>query len=82
MIRYKSMERTVKSLLAAVMCVGAAGTAQAGILCVLGLCGGPPGPGPGPHVAPAPDIGSGVPVVLAIGGVLLATRLFTRWRRS
>ena len=77
------MERTVKFLIAGVMCVGAAGTAQAGsLLCLIGLCGGSPGPGPGPHVAPAPEIGSGIPVVLAIGAVLLATRLFTYWRRS
>ena len=31
--------------------------------------------------APAPVLGSGVPVVLAIGGVLLATRFLARRRR-
>jgi hypothetical protein len=38
----------------------------------------PPHTGP----APAPLIGSGVPVAPAVGGVLLATNLFARRRRS
>ena len=34
------------------------------------------------HPAPAPVIGAGIPVLLAVGGVLLATKLLARWRRS
>jgi hypothetical protein len=32
--------------------------------------------------APAPELGAGVPAVLVVGGVLLATALLARWRRS
>jgi hypothetical protein len=32
--------------------------------------------------APAPLIGSGVPVALIVGGVLLGVKLSARWRRS
>ena len=34
------------------------------------------------HPAPAPVIGAGILVLLAVGGVLLATKLLARWRRS
>ncbi len=32
--------------------------------------------------APAPVIGSGIPAVLVVGGVLLGATLLKRWRRS
>ena len=34
------------------------------------------------HGAPAPSIGAGVPIALAIGGVLLGMRLLKSWRQS
>ena len=33
------------------------------------------------HAAPAPSIGAGVPVALAVGGILLGTRLLKSRRR-
>jgi hypothetical protein len=32
--------------------------------------------------APAPLIGSGIPVALVVGGALLGFKLSTRWRRA
>jgi hypothetical protein len=66
------MERPMRFLISVAMCVGAAAAAQAGPVSSTAAA----------LRGPAPEIGSGIPVVLAIGGVLLATRLFTRWRRS
>ena len=34
------------------------------------------------HAAPAPSIGAGVPVALAIGGILFGMRLLKTWRQS
>jgi hypothetical protein len=34
------------------------------------------------HGAPAPSIGTGIPVALVMGGVLLGMRLLKAWRRS
>ncbi len=36
----------------------------------------------GPRAAPAPSIGSGVPVALSLGGVLLGMKFLTRRRQS
>ena len=36
----------------------------------------------GPRAAPAPSIGSGVPVALSFGGVLLGMKFLTRRRQS
>jgi hypothetical protein len=41
----------------------------------------PTAAGCGYHGAPAPLLGLGIPSALAVGGILLGAKLFSRWRR-
>jgi hypothetical protein len=68
-------EREMRPLTVAMLLCLSAAAAQAGLLSTVSACAAC-------RIAPAPEIGSGLPVALAIGGVLLATRLLAHWRRS
>jgi hypothetical protein len=56
------------------LCISSVGAAQATPPCAAAACV--------INKAPAPLIGSGVPVALIVGGVLLGVKLSARWRRS
>jgi hypothetical protein len=47
--------------------------------CIFGVCFG--GGGGGGHPAPAPLLAAGVPAFIAIGGGLLAAKLYKKFRR-
>ncbi len=63
---------SVMRLLAIWLCLGAATAAQAVPIGPCAVC----------KSAPAPMIGTGIPAVLVVGGVLLGATLLKRWRRS
>ena len=50
--------------------------------CILDIiCLGGPGPGPGPHPAPAPLLAAGIPAFTALGGGVLVTKLYRKFKR-
>jgi hypothetical protein len=67
----------------AAVCLGAheafAQLAQPQQICIFGICFG--GGGGGGHPAPAPLLAAGIPAFVVIGGGLLASRLYKKFRR-
>ena len=52
------------------------------LLCVFAIASVPSASAKKIHPAPAPAIGSGIPVALIVGGVLLGAKLVTRRRQQ